>query len=202
MTPKIPLSRCRKCPLYHGHCPLNDLDPCILAPDEDAQMRTQLGLLVTLIAGVVIAAIIIFAGCTPKPKPQPIVPKWSAIELLRRQRGELSPWEKLQLAIIWTESKGNPDAVGSNGDYGLYQMTEQYVREVNRVAGTDYAHEDAFDPEKAVEMFALLQGYYNPEKDTDKAVYFHNKSAAYKRKVTENLMLIERMEAARRAVAR
>lgn len=160
MTPKIPLSRCRKCPLFHGHCPLNDLDPCILAPDEDSQMRTQLGLLVTLIAGVVIAA------------------------------------------IIWTESKGNPDAVGSNGDYGLYQMTEPYVREVNRVAGTDYAHEDAFDPEKAVEMFALLQGYYNPEKDTDKAIYFHNKSDAYKRKVTENLMLIERMEAARRAVAK
>ena len=38
MTPKIPLSRCRKCPLFHGHCPLNDLDPCILAPDEDAPL--------------------------------------------------------------------------------------------------------------------------------------------------------------------
>lgn len=202
MTPKIPLSRCRKCPLFHGHCPLNDLDPCILAPDEDAQMRTQLGLLVTLIAGVVIAAIIVFAGCTPKQPEPKYIPKFSAMELLRMQRHELSRWEKLQLAIIWTESKGNPDAVGSNGDYGLYQMTEPYVREVNRVAGTDYAHEDAFDPEKAVEMFDLMQAAYNPEHDIDKAIYYHNKSEAYKRTVMANYALVERMEAARRAVKR
>ena len=202
MTPKIPLSRCRKCPLFHGHCPLNDLDPCILAPDEDTQMRTQLGLLVTLIAGVVIAAIIVFAGCTPKQPEPKYIPKFSAMELLRMQHHELSPWGKLQLAIIWTESKGNPDAVGKAGDSGIMQLRDVYVAEVNRLYGTDYTIEDAFDIVKTLEMFALLQGYYNPEKDIDKAIYYHNKSEAYKRTVMANYALVERMEAARRAVKR
>ena len=110
----------------------------------------------------------------------------------------LSDWQLLQLAIIMTESKGDPDAVGKNGDYGVYQMTEPYIREVNRVSGTNYAHEDAFDIDSSIEMFALLQGHYNAGKDTELAIRYHNKSSAYRATVLRNLEIVERMEICRR----
>ena len=205
MTRKIPLRLCRKCPYFHGYCPLNDLDPCIMAPSEEERMRTRLGWIATAIAAVAIAAIILFAGCKKKPEPT-FVPKWSqvsAVELLRNQhKDELTEWQMLQMAIIWTESKANPLAVGSSGDYGLYQMTDVYVREVNRIAGTDYAHEDAFDPEKAVEIFNTMQLFKNPHHDFELAVYFHNKSPQYLNRVRANLESIRRYEAARKAVTK
>ena len=168
-------------------------------------MRTRLGWIATAIAAVAIAAIILFAGCKKKPEPT-FVPKWSqvsAVELLRNQhKDELTEWQMLQMAIIWTESKANPLAVGSSGDYGLYQMTDVYVREVNRIAGTDYAHEDAFVPEKAVEIFNTMQCAKNPHHDFELAVYFHNKSPQYLNRVRANLEFIRRYEAARKAVTK
>ena len=201
MTPRISPRICKKCPLYHGYCPLTDLDPCIMAPTEEEKMRTQLGLLATAIAAVVIAAILLFAGCRRAPEPEPIVPKWSAVELLRNQhKDDLTEWQMLQLAIIWTESKANPSALGANQDAGLYQLTPVYVREVNRVAGTDYAYEDAFDPDKAVEIFNTMQQFKNPGHDFELAVYYHNKQPQYLNKVRQNLELVRRYEAARKAV--
>lgn len=142
-------------------------------------------------------------SCTRQPVPSPEqVGTKSVVELLRRQRGGLTEWQKFMLAIIWTESKGNPAAVGKAGDSGVMQLREIYVAEVNRLYGTGYTIEDAFDIAKTLEMFDLLQDYYNPEHDIEKAIYYHNKSSAYKMKVLENLALVERMEAARRAVSR
>ena len=106
----------------------------------------------------------------------------------------LSEWELLQLAIVYTESKFRPEVTGKNQDGGCYQMTPIYVREVNRIAGTDYAHEDVYDPDKAIEIFGKMQDAKNPEHDIDTAIYFHNKSASYKRVVLENLELIKRYE--------
>lgn len=198
MTPKIPLSRCRKCPLYHGHCPLNDLDPCILAPSEEEQMRTQLGLLVTLIIGVVIAAVILFASCTPKqPEPQ-FIPKWSAVAILRElHKNEITEWDKLVLAIAYTESRFRDDVVGKAGDSGILQITEPYVREANRISGANFKHEDAFSIDSSLAMFAAIQDYYNPSHGIDEAIYRHNKSEQYRRTVLENLEMINRYEALR-----
>lgn len=106
----------------------------------------------------------------------------------------LSEWELLQLAIVYTESKFRPEVTGKNQDGGCYQMTPIYVREVNRIAGTDYAHEDVYDPDKAIEIFGKMQDAKNPGHDIDTAIYFHNKSASYKRVVLENLELIKRYE--------
>lgn len=165
-------------------------------------MRTRLGLIDTAIVIAIIAALLAFGGCKKKPEPT-FIPKWSAVELLRNQhKDELTEWQMLQMAIIWTESKANPLAVGSSGDYGLYQMTDVYVREVNRIAGTDYAHEDAFDPEKAVEIFNTMQLFKNPHHDFELAVYFHNKSPQYLNRVRANLESIRRYEAARKAVTK
>lgn len=144
-------------------------------------------------------AIIICAILAGKPSPVPETPPAprSAVQMLRAQRGTLSPWEELQMAIIYTESRFDPAAVGTSQDFGLYQMTPIYVREVNRVAGTDYAHADAFDPGKAVEMFNAMQAHYNPTRDTDTAIRYHNRSEAYRAEVLRNLELIRRYEAAR-----
>ena len=142
----------------------------------------------------ILILISLVVGCTPKPEPvEP--PHWSAVELLRNQhKEELSEWQKFQMAIIWTESRANPNAVGKDNDGGLYQMIPVYVEEVNRVCGTSYTHADVFDPDKAIEIFNAMQGYYNPGKDFDTALRYHNRSEAYKRTVMQNYELICRME--------
>lgn len=146
---------------------------------------------------------VLLAATRQDPAPEAPAPEpRSAVQMLRAQRGTLSPWEELQMAIIYTESRFDPSALGSAQDAGLYQMTPVYVAEVNRIAGTDYAHADAFDPDKAVEMFALLQAHYNPAQDPDTAIRYHNRSAAYRAEVLRNLELIRRYEAARKHVTK
>ena len=132
--------------------------------------------------------------CTPKPEPvEP--PHWSAVELLRNQhKDELSEWDKLIMAICWTESRFNPDAVGNNQDSGIMQITPIFVAEVNRLYGTSYTIADAFDIDKSLAMFRAIQEAHNPSMDIDTAIWLHNKSAAYKRVVMENLEMINRME--------
>ena len=141
----------------------------------------------------IILALCLLAGCntTQYGPPTPTTEAPTRDEAI-------SDWAKLQLAIALTESRFDPNAVGSNGDLGLFQMREIYVEEVNRVCGTNYKHEDALEPDKAIEIFNAMQAYYNPSRDTELALYYHNKSTAYKRKVMENLALIERYEALRK----
>lgn len=112
----------------------------------------------------------------------------------------LTTWQELILAIAYTESRFNPQAVGKAHDSGVLQLTPIYIREVNRVAGTDYELADAFDIEKAVEIFSRMQEHYNPEHDVEKAIRLHNRSPYYRREVLKNLEFIKKMEAVREAV--
>ena len=70
-------------------------------------------------------------------------------------------WE----AICTVESNGNPRAVGDRGADGVYraagiaQIWAITVKDVNRIAGTNYTLNDRFDPEKSRQMFNL---YVNP----------------------------------------
>ena len=198
MTPRIPIRYCKKCPHYHGHCPLADLDPCPMAEYiDDDRMRTRIGVVMTLIVGIIIAAIILFAGCTPK-KPEPkYIPKFTTMELLHLQHDDLSRWDKLILAIAFTESRFRPEVVGTSNDTGILQITHPYVNEVNRLYNTDYILEDAFDIGKSIEMYDLLQGYYNPNKNIEEAIRYHNKSPQYRKTVLDNLEMIERYEVLR-----
>lgn len=150
---------------------------------------------------IVILLALAASSCTRRqePVPEPTEPI-SVVALLRQQRGELSEWQKLMLAIAFTESRFNPDAVGKAGDYGCLQITPVYVREVNRVSGANYCHEDAFDIEMSLAMFTAIQDEYNPQRDMELAIRLHNKSAAYRRTVLDNLAMIERMETFRAKV--
>lgn len=113
----------------------------------------------------------------------------------------LSEWEVLQLAIAYTESRFRPDVVGKAEDYGVYQITPVYVREINRLSGKErFCHDDALDLCKSVEMFNVMQDFKNPGHDRDLAIRYHNRSKAYYKTVLENYEMILRYEELRRAL--
>lgn len=201
MTPRIPLSRCRRCVHFNGHaCPLVDLDPCAFISKRRTDWSWRI---IAVLLGAILAAAIL-ALCTAKPEPTAeAVPHHSAVQLLRQQhRDDLTDWQMLTLALMLTESRFTPEAVGAAGDRGILQLLPAYVEEANRLAGTHYTPEDAHDIGKALEIFGIVQGAYNPGHDIEAGIYHHNKSSAYKVKALANLETIRRYEAARKAVTK
>lgn len=209
MSKRVPLSRCKLCVHYRGRtCPLEDLDPCRYKPTSQAKARraeTILTAVVTFFGIVAALAAVLLCGCTQKQPTQPVqegIHRPSTIELLRMHNtaDTLAEWDALTLAIALTESRFDPSAEGSAEDRGLLQLRPIYVAEVNRIAGTDYTPEDAFDPAKAVAMYNTLQAHYNPDRDTDTAIRYHNSGAAYRREVLKNLEFIRAYEKARQII--
>ena len=93
----------------------------------------------------------------------------------------LTDFELIELAIIWQESKANPNPKHSDGESeGILQITPIYVKEANRILGkSKYTLYDRRNPLKSHEMFLVVQNYHNPEKDVKKAVKLHNKAGWY-----------------------
>ena len=132
----------------------------------------------------------------------PVPEKISAVQLLRQQhqqpQGELTDWPVLQLAIAYTESRFNPSAVGKAQDSGILQITPVYVAEVNRIYGTSFVLQDAFDPVKSLEMWDLMQAHYNEGRDLERAIALHNRAPQYRAAVLQNMEWIRRYEAFRK----
>ena len=127
--------------------------------------------------------------------------KATAEPVIAMERDTLTDFELLQLAIIYTESEGNPLAVGKNNDLGCMQITPVYVDEVRRITkDTSYCHTDAFNPEKALEMFSIVQDYHNPEHDVDAGIRLHNRAPWYSQKVLRNIQRIKQYEEYRNLV--
>jgi len=128
------------------------------------------------------------------------------VELQKWQKDSLDEWMMLEMAIMMTESRYNPNAVGKSKDQGVFQQTPIYVKEVNRIlekvgVSQRYTHEDSFNIKKSIEMFNIIQNYYNPQHSPSVAIQKQNpggESIGYSKKVYENLIFIERMETARR----
>lgn len=122
-------------------------------------------------------------------------------ESAEMKKDTLSDNQILQLALIYTESEGNPLAVGKNNDLGCLQITPKYVDEVRRITkDTSYCHTDAFNPEKALEMFSVVQDYHNPNHDIDAAIRLHNKAPWYGQKVLMRIQSIKQYEEYRKLV--
>ena len=188
-------TNCKECSHYHGRCVLDDLEPCT----KDQKRSEDLLRIIVGIALAVTAAAIILCSCGRQPSDITEPAYQSAMELLRKQhRNDLTEFDKLVMAISFTESRFNPDAVGKAGDTGHLQITPVYVNEINRLYGTDYTIEDAFDIDKSLEMFYLMQQFKNPTGNLEQAIYYHNKSAQYLNTVKENLAMIDRYEALRK----
>lgn len=123
--------------------------------------------------------------------------------IIKHELPQLSEWEKLQMAIIKTESEFDSLAVGKTKDLGIFQITPIYVEEVNRILGEKvYDHADALNPEKAVEMFSIYQNHKNPTLDIDKAIQKHNPNGGYGYavEVKRNLAFINTYERYRKII--
>lgn len=91
-------------------------------------------------------------------------------------------WECMVDAICHVESRGDDNARSRRSSAaGRFQMLRVYVDEVNRISGKKkYTYRDRYNPVKAREMFDIYQGYYNPEKDIDKAIILHRGKKSWK----------------------
>mgnify|MGYP000851668701 FL=1 len=87
-------------------------------------------------------------------------------------------WKTFIKALIQVESRGDSNAVGTKDDVGVLQITPVYVKEVNRILGRDEYHlNDRYSSVKSLQMFGILQDYYNPNHSIEKAIKLHNPTA-------------------------
>lgn len=93
-------------------------------------------------------------------------------------------WDKFIEAVIWRESRGVEDCIGDSGRaVGVLQIHPIMVREANRILGMKdssmsnyYTYDDRYSREKSIEIFNVVQGYHNKNKDFDLALKIWNKN--------------------------
>lgn len=97
-------------------------------------------------------------------------------------------WTPVMEAIIKVESEGNPKAVSGNS-VGAMQITPVLVKECNNILSKSkskkrYTLADRYSVEKSKEMFLLIQSYFNPENNVEKAIRSWNGGRSYGIKAT------------------
>lgn len=75
--------------------------------------------------------------------------------------------------IIYVESKGDVNAVSKNKKcVGILQITPIIIKDCNRIVGKkQFTLNDRYDKSKSLEMFYIIQKYYNKNGDIRKAAY-------------------------------
>jgi hypothetical protein len=87
-------------------------------------------------------------------------------------------WELFTQALIWVESRGDSNAIGSKNDVGVLQITPILVEDCNRILKNEgFTLEDRLDSLKSVEMFNIIQDHYNPQHDYHLALKIWNGQA-------------------------
>ena len=91
-------------------------------------------------------------------------------------------------AIIQVESEGNPKAVSGNS-VGAMQITPILVKDCNEILKKQkskkrYTMADRYSVAKSKEMFLLIQKYYNPENNVEKAIRSWNGGVKYSIRAT------------------
>ncbi|MGN0282628.1 MAG: lytic transglycosylase domain-containing protein [Prevotella sp.] len=130
------------------------------------------------IIGIVCLSLILFSVC----------PFIAAAEKVKRTNSGFD-WEPVMKAIIKVESEGNPNAVSGNS-CGAMQITPILVRECNEIlkkrnSQRRYTLNDRFSVTKSKEMFLLIQSYYNPTNNVEKAIRSWNGGNRYSVKRTQ-----------------
>jgi len=97
-------------------------------------------------------------------------------------------WNPVMDAIIQVESEGNPNAV-SGKSVGAMQITPILVKDCNDIlkkqkSNKRYTMADRYSVAKSKEMFLIIQKYYNPENNIEKAIRLWNGGVNYKTKST------------------
>ena len=98
-------------------------------------------------------------------------------------------WNPVMDAIIEVESKGNPNA--RCGIWcGVLQISPALVTECNNILKRSnskkrYTLADRFNVAKSKEMFVLIQSYYSPQNNIEKAIRMWNGGIGYSVKRTQ-----------------
>ena len=80
-------------------------------------------------------------------------------------------------AIVHVESRGNTKLIGKDDDVGMMQQLEISVEEANRLNkfnNKNYTLKNRFDPKSQIEMFLIIQDYYNKSGDYETAARLWN----------------------------
>ena len=98
-------------------------------------------------------------------------------------------WEPVMQAIIQVESEGNAKAVKGNS-CGAMQITPILVAECNQIlkkrnSKKRFTLRDRFSLAKSKEMFELIQSYFNPLNDIERAIRSWNGGNKYSVKRTQ-----------------
>lgn len=98
-------------------------------------------------------------------------------------------WEPVMQAIIQVESEGNVKAVKGNS-CGAMQITPILVAECNQIlkkrnSKKRFTLRDRFSLAKSKEMFELIQSYFNPLNDIERAIRSWNGGNKYSVKRTQ-----------------
>lgn len=98
-------------------------------------------------------------------------------------------WEPVMEAIIQVESSGNPNA-RSGSSCGAMQITPILVKECNQIlkrkkSRKRFTLRDRFSVAKSKEMFLLIQSYFNPGNNIEKAIRSWNGGMNYSVKRTQ-----------------
>ena len=97
-------------------------------------------------------------------------------------------WNPVMDAIIQVESEGNPNAVSGNS-VGAMQITPILVKDCNDILKKQkskkrYTMADRYSVAKSKEMFLIIQKYYNPENNIEKAIRLWNGGIKYTTRAT------------------
>lgn len=94
-------------------------------------------------------------------------------------------WMYLIKAIGNVESRGNPNAV--NGKFvGILQISPVVIDDCNRInklynKKKRYHYNDRYSIEKSIEIFHLIQGYYNVTDNEEVAIRLWNGGSGWKK---------------------
>lgn len=96
-------------------------------------------------------------------------------------------WKDVLKAIAHVESKSKNKAVSKCGNYvGFLQISKVVVDDCNRIVGKKkYKYNHRLDKAKSIEMFYIIQNYYNPDSDLEKAIRIWNGGPKFSKKKTE-----------------
>ena len=136
--------------------------------------------IIVIATAIVVSAIIVASAFIPErcDSPPPTMPLSDTVDY----------WAIWTEALIEVESGGDNYAVGRTNDWGCLQITPILVREVNRIQSErKFSINDAKDRNKSIEMYNIIQAYYNPGHDRHLALKIWNPRApvSYHKRVEE-----------------
>lgn len=110
------------------------------------------------------------------------LPAWAGGNGNSKQTSKFD-WSDVMEAIIQVESNGNRHAKNGN-QVGAMQITPILVKDCNQIlkqrkSNKRYTLQDRFSIEKSKEMFLLIQSWYNPDNNIEKAIRSWNGGANY-----------------------